>query len=242
MTSTPHDNPPGPWRSRFARLHPKAYLWMHAVGGALATIVLTWIFLAIADEIPEQSYLVGLDMMVGRWIEAHGTEWGEKIFFLVSYLGAPMLAVVVIGVLLWFAWHRDWHRALAVALTTGGGIVLSNVLKLVFHRGRPETATEFITRHTWSFPSGHSMNSTITYGFLTVLLLDHVTERRKRTAIVVGAAILIGAIGFSRVYLGVHYMSDVVGGWIAGGAWLIVCAIGYRFTQERRRRVEADLA
>lgn len=234
MTTTPHDAPARPWRSRFAALHPKAYLGLHVLGGALATIALTWIFLTIADEIPEQSYLVSLDKFVGGWIEAHGTEWGERIFYVVSYLGAPVLAAVVTGVLLLFAWRREWHRAIAVAVATGGGLVLSNVLKLVFHRGRPDTATEFITRHTWSFPSGHAMNSMITYGFLTVLLLDHVAGRRRRRTVIMGAAVLIGAIGFSRVYLGVHYMSDVAGGWLAGGAWLIVCATAYRFMLARK--------
>lgn len=207
---------------------------MHAVGGGLATIALTWLFLAIADEIPEHSALARTDMFVQRWIEAHGTEWGEKIFLVVSYLGAPVLAAVVVGAVLWFAWRRDWYRTLALALTTIGGVILSDVLKMVFHRGRPETATEFITRQSWSFPSGHSMNSMIGYGFLTVLLLDHVTDRRRRSAIVICAAIVIGTIGFSRVYLGVHYMSDVAGGWIAGAAWLIACTIGYRFTKEGR--------
>lgn len=238
MTSTLHDAAPRPWRSRFARLHPKAYLGLHALGGGLATIALTWLFLAIADEIPEQSYLVGLDKLVGSFVETHGTEWGERIFHVVSYLGAPVPGALVAGVLAWLGWRRDWHRTIAVVLATGGGLVLSNVLKLVFHRGRPETAAEFITRTTWSFPSGHAMNSMITYGFLTVLLLDHVAERQKRTAVVIGAVILIGAIGFSRVYLGVHYMSDVAGGWLAGGAWLIACVIGYRFALRTSTRAD----
>ena len=233
MTKPPFDTPAQPWRSRFASLHPKAYLGMHAIGGGLATIALTWLFLAIADEIPEHSALARTDILVQGWIQTHGTEFGEKVFFLVSYLGASVLATMVTAVLLWFAWHRNWNRAIAVMLTTSGGLMLSALLKMIFHRGRPETATEFITRKSWSFPSGHSMNSVIAYGFLTVLLLEHVTGHRRRIGIVMVAAILIGAIGFSRVYLGVHYMSDVAGGWIAGAAWLIICAIGYHFTQDR---------
>ena len=182
MNGSPHVTTTAPWRSRFARLHPKAYLVLHALVGGIATLVLTWLFLAIADEIPERSTLARTDLVVHRWIEAHGTEWGEKVFFLVSYLGAPVLVAIVVATLLWFAWRRDWSRAAILAATTGGGVVLGNVLKLVFHRGRPETATEFITRATWSFPSGHAMNSMIGYGFLAVLLLDHVTEPRRRSS------------------------------------------------------------
>lgn len=233
MTRTPHDATPRPWRSRFARLHPKAYLGLHAAGGALIIIALVWLFLAIADEIPEQSTLARMDTMVQHFLQTHGTEVGETIFFGVSYFGAPVLFVAVVATVLWFAWRRDWQRAGALALTSGSGVALSNVLKMVFHRGRPETATEFITRHTWSFPSGHAMNSMISYGFLALLLLEFVTGRRERIAVVVLTVVLIAAIGFSRLYLGVHYLSDVGGGWIAGAAWLLVCASGYRFAQGR---------
>jgi undecaprenyl-diphosphatase len=235
MTSSPQDAP-RPWRSRFARLHPTAYLGVHGVAGMVVTIGLVWLFLAIADEIPEHGTLPRADTAAARWLEAHGTEGGERIFFWVSYLGAPVLAASVAAAVLYFVWRRDWRRAIALAVTSAGGLAVSTVLKLTFHRGRPETATEFITRQSWSFPSGHAMSSMICYGFLTMLLLEEVREPRwRRRAIVAGAAILIGAIGFSRVYLGVHYLSDVVGGWLAGAAWLFVCVSGYRFVQTRQR-------
>jgi undecaprenyl-diphosphatase len=233
MASTPQDMKSSGWRSRFARLHPKAYLGAYGLAGALVTIALLWLFLAIADEIPERGTLVRMDYAVARWLEGHGTEMGETIFFWVSYLGAPVLIASLLIALIYFARRRDWPAVITIAVASGGGVILSNVLKLVFHRGRPETATEFITRHSWSFPSGHAMNSMVGYGLLAVLALDHTTNRRARIAIVVVAATLIGAIGFSRLYLGVHYLSDVTGGWIAGAAWLLVCASGYRFAERR---------
>jgi len=131
-----------------------------------------------------------------------------------------------------FARRRDWFHAWAVALVTGGGLVLTEVLKLVFHRTRPLTAAEFMAHPTYSFPSGHTMNSMITYGFLTILCLERVRERSRRFAIVLAALVVIGAIGFSRVYLGVHFVTDVAGGWLAGAAWLIVGVGGYRFAQQ----------
>jgi undecaprenyl-diphosphatase len=228
-----HEAIPHPTRSRFATRHPHAYLVLHLFGGLCATALMLWIFLAIAEDLPEQGTLIRTDMAVARWLEAHGTEPGERIFFSLSYLGAPVLVACVVAAIVYFAWRRQRREALAVSVTSGGGVIVSNILKLVFHRGRPETASEFITRHTWSFPSGHSMNSIIGYGFLTLLLLDHVAQRRRRLALIVGAVLLIGAIGFSRLYLGVHYLSDVGGGFIAGGAWLTVCATGYRFAQRR---------
>ena len=231
--ATTHSPITHPTRSRFAERHPHAYLVLHLVGGLCATALLLWLFLAIAEDIPEHGALIRVDTAVARWLEAHGTETGESIFVVLSSLGAPILVISVIAAIVYFVWRRQRRDAVAVAVTSGGGVIVSNILKLIFHRGRPETASEFITRHTWSFPSGHSMNSIIGYGFLTLLLLDHVVGQRRRLAVIVTAVVLIGAIGFSRLYLGVHYLSDVGGGWIAGGAWLIVCATGYRFAQRR---------
>jgi undecaprenyl-diphosphatase len=77
------------------------------------------------------------------------------------------------------------------------------------------------------------MDSLIGFGFLALLLLERTTGRRARAAIVIAAVILVGTIGFSRLYLGVHYLSDVVGGFVAGAIWLMVCITGYRVARHR---------
>jgi undecaprenyl-diphosphatase len=115
----------------------------------------------------------------------------------------------------------------------GGGSALCTTLKMIFQRGRPETATEFITHQTWSFPSGHAMNSLIGYGFMAYLLLERTHDRRARAAIVAATALLVGIVGFSRLYLAVHYLSDVIAGFLAGATWLLVCIGGYRFARSR---------
>jgi membrane-associated phospholipid phosphatase len=231
MTHMSHGAPEswsGSWRARLANLHPRVYLAVHVAAGTLGIIGLTWLFVAIADEIPERSRLVQVDVVLARWLEVHGTEPGEAILSAVTSLGAPLLYAVVILAVIWFAWRREWRSAIALALATGGGVALSNLLKLIFHRGRPATVVEFIPHPSWSFPSGHALNSVVSYGFLTVLLLDRITGKRKRIAVVVAATIMVLVIGFSRLYLGVHYLSDVTGGWIAGAAWLLVCVSAYR--------------
>jgi undecaprenyl-diphosphatase len=80
------------------------------------------------------------------------------------------------------------------------------------------------------------MNSLVGYGFLTCLLLERTTDRRARIAMIVATAIVVGLVGFSRLYLGVHYLSDVVAGFLAGGIWLLVCITGYRFAKRRITR------
>jgi undecaprenyl-diphosphatase len=205
----------------------------HGLVGVLAPIGLLWLFLGIADEIPERGTLVRIDDAVARWLEAHGTEAGETVFFWISQLGSTLLAVLVVAAILWLAWHRERRDAIALAIVSSGGFLLGTALKMIFHRGRPETATEFITRQSWSFPSGHALNSVVSYGFLTMLVLERIPDGRTRVTVAAAAAILIGTIGFSRLYLGVHYLSDVLGGWIAGAAWLIVSVSAYRYTTQR---------
>ena len=101
-----------------------------------------------------------------------------------------------------------------------GAELLNLILKLSFHRARPEVA--FVHLDTYSFPSGHAMISTAAYGALAYLAWGHIRTRSRRIVLVAGTVVLLGLIGFSRIYLGVHYLSDVLAG-IAGGVfWLSV--------------------
>jgi membrane-associated phospholipid phosphatase len=236
MTTSPATSAPRTWRSRFAALHPKAYLGVHGMLGVAACIVMLWAFSFIADEMTEHSLLVRVDHAIVGWLQVHGTEGGESFFNIVSWFGAQAMIGIMIVVVLVFAVRRDWFRAGAVAIAALGGTLLNTVLKLIFHRGRPEFATEFITHQSWSFPSGHAMNSLVGYGFLAYLLLERTTDLRARIAILLVTTIVVGLVGFSRLYLGVHYLSDVIAGFLAGGIWLLVCITGYRFAKRPSAR------
>jgi membrane-associated phospholipid phosphatase len=236
MTTSPAHSGARPWRSRFAALHPKAYLGVHGMIGVAACVAMLWTFSYLADEMTEQSLLVRVDHAIVGWLQAHGTEGGESFFRVVSLFGAQAVSAIVIVVLLFLVMRREWLRAAALATAGLGGTLLNDALKIVFHRGRPEAATEFITHQSWSFPSGHSMNAVVGYGFLAYLLLERTTDRRARIAILVTTTIVVGLVGFSRLYLGVHYLSDVIAGYLAGGIWLLVCVTGYRFAAGRRRQ------
>jgi undecaprenyl-diphosphatase len=235
MTTGSYEARSRPWWSGFARRHPRASVALLVASGFAAAALLLWGFFAIVDEIPERGSMVRLDVAVARWLETHGTEWGESIFSRVSWLGAPALTVIIVAAVVAFAWRREWLPAGALALASIGGSVLDNVLKPLFHRGRPETAWEFVSHPSWSFPSGHAMNSIVGFGFLAMLLLERQPRRPIRIAILTAAVLLIAVIGFSRLYLGVHYLSDVVGGYLAGAVWLLVCIAGYRVDRARLR-------
>jgi len=223
--------PSAPTHSRFARLHPKAYLGVHALVGLGAAAACTWIFFAIADEVPEKGAMVRVDLAVAGWLQTHGTEFGESIFVGVSYLGAQALSALLIATAIAFIVRRDWRHLAVLAVTSGGGALLNTALKLSFHRTRPGFASEF-HETSWSFPSGHAMDSLIGYGLLAYWLARRFPNRR--VAVFVVGALIIGSVGYARLYLGVHYLSDVVAGYMAGFIWLTVCVTGFEFADRRR--------
>jgi undecaprenyl-diphosphatase len=222
-------------RSRFARLHPQAYLAVHILGGFLLAAAASWAFSILADELPERGWMMRLDSALMSYVQARVTEAGESAFVVISYLGSQVLWLIVIAVAAALAFRRHFNRLVAWMIAAGGGALLNVALKTFFQRARPPIAVEFHPS-SWSFPSGHAMNSVIIYGMLAVLL----AERRAslRTAIVTAAFALIGIIGFSRVYLGVHYPSDVLAGYCAGLVWLAVCLTALRFA--RRNQIGSD--
>ena len=134
------------------------------------------------------------------------------------------------------------HLLLSVWLGTNlGGLLVQMALKTLIHRARPQYAAAYLHGHSYSFPSGHAMQSTIAYVMVVVVgSLASERWRAHRPLLLAGAVALVLLIGFSRVYLGVHYPSDVVGGFAAGTAWLLASTIllgllGDRRAQDRLR-------
>ena len=121
-----------------------------------------------------------------------------------------------------------WVAALA------GGALLDVALKLIFRRPRPTWDMPFLAEEGWSFPSGHAMGSLVAYGMLAYLLVLHPKSKGARLAILAITALLVLAIGFTRLYLGVHYFSDVIAGYAAGTVWLAVCISGLEVLRRKR--------
>jgi len=141
-------------------------------------------------------------------------------------------AVVTIALLI----TKRFRWAIYVAINVGIGSLIDAELKRYFARARPDVAEMLRRASGYSFPSGHAMGSLVGYGMLAYVLCSLATRNhRKRLWIVAGAAILILAIGVSRLYLGVHYFSDVVGGYAAGVIWLFICVAAVEFARRRHR-------
>ncbi len=121
---------------------------------------------------------------------------------------------------------------LVVVATAGGGL-LNEVLKWWFARKRPEIVPHLVSVGSASFPSGHSMLALVTYLTLGALLARFASRRRSRTYCIVVSLLLALLVGLSRVYLGVHYPTDVLAGWSAGLAWALPCWLVARYLQYR---------
>ena len=149
---------------------------------------------------------------------------GVTVLTLVSALAIAFLLV-----------RGRWHQALYTALATGGGAVTGKLLKSLFARERPEIVPHLVEVHSLSFPSGHSMNSAIVYLTLAVLIARGYEKRRTRSFVIGAAALLVFLIGVTRIYLGVHYPSDVLGGWTVGAAWALLTGLIATNLQQRHR-------
>lgn len=138
----------------------------------------------------------------------------------VTWLGRPVWLAAVIGAAALFAWRRGQRRlAVFLVVTALGGGIVDSVVKILVDRPRPVVDHPVITAFGKSFPSGHAMSSTVCYGAVLLAFLPAV-RRRLRVAAIVGTSLLVLAIGSSRLFLGVHFLTDVLGGFVLGLAWL----------------------
>ncbi|MBX6747828.1 MAG: phosphatase PAP2 family protein [Acetobacteraceae bacterium] len=169
-----------------------------------------------------------------------GPLWLEEAARDITSLGSTMvLMVVTLAVAGFLALARKRGAALLVLASVGGGALLSTLLKLGFERPRPDLVPHAVAVYTASFPSGHAMLSAVTYLTLGTLLARIQPRRRLRAYIVAIAVLLALLVGTSRVYLGVHWPTDVLAGWCLGAAWAMLCWAVALWLQ-RRGRVESD--
>lgn len=177
-------------------------------------------------------WLARADSAAANWLWIHGTKDGRSVAFALSYFGGPGLTGILITVGLVLIWRRRWRALAALAITCGVGAVLNVVLKAAFQRSRP--AFPGHAPVGWSFPSAHAMNSFVAYGFLAMWAIR--TWPQWRTPIALSAVALVAAIGFARLYLGMHYSSDILGGYAAGLVWLVICTLGLRLGERDHDR------
>jgi undecaprenyl-diphosphatase len=188
--------------------------------GALGTLAFAWVAARVRAGRTQ-----AFDEAVLSWVGSHrGAAWFEALMLEITFLGTGtvvLLLAAVVGVFLALTDHR-WSAALLGAATVGG-IVLNNLLKQLFDRPRPQVFAWGTHALTTSFPSGHAMSAAAVYGTLAYLAARLARRRRDRVAIYAAAAVIILLVCATRVYLGVHYPSDVFAGLVVGLAWAGFC-------------------
>jgi undecaprenyl-diphosphatase len=150
--------------------------------------------------------------------------------------GLQLTELLVLAVVLLFRAGRK-RAAWLMIITMAGGLLLERLLKLLFHRARPEPFFGTLLPSSFSFPSGHALQSCCFFGALAAMLTVREPNRRVRIMIWTVAAWLVALIGFSRIYLGVHYVTDVIAGYSAAVVW--VFAVGSVYKWRTRRRAQA---
>jgi len=206
--------------------------------GIAICILAAALFGTVTEDVVNHEALTRFDDRVLEALHQHTTPAGVAIFTMISGLGSPLvMTMLALGGVIVLAWRREWIVLGGWAAAFSGASLIDHWLKVAIHRPRPSYATTLIHDATWSFPSGHAMGSLVGYGMLAYVLCSLATRnQRTRLCIVAGAAVLILAIGVSRLYLGVHYFSDVVGGYAAGVIWLFLCASALELVRLRRQR------
>jgi undecaprenyl-diphosphatase len=248
----------GAWESRYdaavtmiAKLVPlkrygeKVLAWITAREASVLLALLlaaggVWLFIELADDVLEgdaravDEYLMLSLRTTGEPSDPLGPSWVEELARDVTALGsAIILTFVTIAAAGFLVLQRKRHLALYLIAAVASGTIVGSLLKWAFDRPRPDLVAHGQVVYTSSFPSGHSMLSAVAFLTLGALLASGQTNRGMRGYLMGLALFLTLAVGVSRVYLGVHWPTDVLAGWTAGAAWALLC---WALARRLRRR------
>ncbi|HEU4698516.1 MAG TPA: phosphatase PAP2 family protein [Gemmatimonadales bacterium] len=233
---------PVPFAAHLARLTPRKYLALHLLlGFVLAAGLLA--FFGLADEMQERAGLVQFDLALAESLHRHATPravwWMEQ---LTAFGSGPRMTLLALLCFVLLYRYRQHLLAFGWAVAVAGGGALNSALKAFYRRPRPVLEDPFVHARFWSFPSGHSMGTFVFTGMLVYFVVLFV--RRPGVRILAAAVGLVWTllIGFSRIYLGAHYFSDVVAGYAAGTVWLAACISGLELIRRRARLDESARA
>jgi membrane-associated phospholipid phosphatase len=189
---------------------------------ALASALLAaFAFSRVAEDYLTNDPLARWDVRFAHWLALERTPAGIDAFRVLTFFGSPAVALVLAAVVFLVLYRRRLLLdAALLPLVLGGAELLNLILKLSFHRARPEVA--FVNLDTYSFPSGHAMISAAAYGALAYLAWPRLRTRGRRLMLLAATVVFVSLISFSRLYLGVHYLSDVLAGVAGGLFWLSV--------------------
>ncbi|MFC4158035.1 phosphatase PAP2 family protein [Chitinimonas lacunae] len=219
-----------------SKLLPRDPLLREQIIGLLLLLVGLTSFAVIAYQVVQQNALVLLDLQLTRWFEARGTPEVTRWMMVFTDLHGTLGVMALSGLLaIWLMWQRAWHWLWTLLLCVGGGKLLNVGLKYLFQRPRPEFEDPLVFLTTYSFPSGHTIGATLFYGFLTFYLWRRFPSWLGRSLLLLLSSLLVAWVGLSRIYLGAHYLSDVIAAVSLGLAWLALVFIAEAYWRQRQQ-------
>ena len=226
-----------------ARFSPEGVYGLHLTAGVVMLLLATAVFAQMAGAVVAGAPITQLDVEVANWLHAHAraNEGLRAFLMLLTHMHSTpgILAMALLaGIWLLRRGHRYWTVALLASVP--GGQILNVLLKHSFERARPHFAEPLLELSTYSFPSGHAMGATVLYGFLACYAARQARSWWGRVLPFALALAMVATVAFSRMYLGVHYLSDVLAAFAEGCGWLAICITGAA-TFHRRRRARAPL-
>ena len=199
-------------------------------------------FVALAGEMQEgETHAFDIAILEalrqpGNPAQLIGPGWLQSAATDITALGGVTVLALVSALAIAFLLLRGrWRQAVFTTVATAGGALMGALLKSLFARSRPEVVPHLVEVTSLSFPSGHSLNSAIVYLTLAVMIARSFTDRTSRVFTVSVAVVLVLAIGCTRVLLGVHYPTDVLGGWTLGAAWALMVGMVADVLQKQHR-------
>jgi membrane protein DedA with SNARE-associated domain/membrane-associated phospholipid phosphatase len=200
-----------------------------------------WLFFGILEDVVTGAPLLLADSAIYHALQDLRTAPGDAVMIAITELGDTKVVVAVTSVVsLWLLWRRAWRTAAYWLVAVAGASILNTVIKVALHRTRPGELL-YSGWSAFSFPSGHSTVNVVLYGFLAFLIAREIRPA-WRLVVALGAATLIFLIAFSRLYLGAHWLSDVLGGLAFGSAWFALLGLSYLRRQAGRIEPRSLLA
>ncbi|CAH0351712.1 phosphatase PAP2 family protein [Aquabacterium sp. CECT 9606] len=207
---------------------PSRLVFCKLQASAIVLLVLaTPCFVALAMLVASEGHLNVLDAQAGEWAQRMRSPAWTSFFLAITHLHSVMaITAYTAGLSVLLAMMRNHrHWLLPLWMIVPGGALLNLLMKRAFERPRPVMDDALLTLSTFSFPSGHASSTTLMYGFGALVALTHLGKASSRAVVGMLALLLIALVGWSRVYLGVHYFTDVLAGVAEGLMWLALCVI-----------------
>jgi undecaprenyl-diphosphatase len=179
---------------------------------------------AVVDAVADPAGISAADGPLLQWLVAHRIPAATAVAATISTVGgtAGMAILAALAALVLWLRHRRWEAGIVIVAAAGAGVWVET-LKNLYARARPPEASRLVVETNFSLPSGHALGSTVVLGILAAVAVVVLRGAAARVTAVVLAATLVAAIGVSRLYLGVHWLTDVLDGWLVGGTWLALC-------------------